>query len=40
MNKGKKNKILSEILNVCAENTTAYKIRKTMKEIEYIIEND
>ena len=40
MNKGKKRKIISEILDVCADNTTAYKIRKTIKEIEYIIDND
>jgi len=40
MNKGKKRKILAEILDVCAENTTAHKIRKTVREIEYIIDND
>jgi len=40
MNNGKKTKILSEILDVCSDRTTAYKIRKTMNEIEHIMDND
>ena len=40
MNKGKKRKILEEVLDVCSDNTTAYKLRRTMNDIEHIIDNE
>ena len=38
MNEYVKSAILNELVDICAENTTAYKLRKSINKIEEIVD--